>query len=333
MKLKKCFIIISLGICLTPAFSVIFHLNKGTEQISFGVIAVRIAHFEAFIDMYLYIRANILMVRNPVPLNVREGKDNCFFLGDEFVNIYSKSMNFIQSDEDCIKKVAFQIDSIKRYSENLGYSFYTTIAPSKHTVYPDYLPRKPLPPVSKDIDMLKKQGINLIDMKEYMIPLKDSLFLYYKTDSHWNDYGAFLGAKKLLDVIRQDYPLISELNINDYDIEEFIFEGGDLLKMLKKNVPETQIRLIPKVSIPIQEESQRLKSDMWFRYYNPTKKMKVLVIGDSFFHNIANFISSQFGEVYKIHIIDFDFEILDKEKPDIVIFECAERDICNFSLF
>ena len=333
MKLKKHFIVVTLVLCFLP---VLYAIYSSKAIIGLNNLEDRIAHINAFVDIYLKLKSSINP--NPIPMSVRKGKDGWFFLGDNYANVYSKSLNLIPTNEEKIKKTAHQIDSLKRFSESLGCTFYFAVGPNKHTIYPEFLPQKALPSKSKEIDLLKRKllmehDIDLIDMKEYIIPLKDSIDLYYKTDSHWNEYGAFLGAKKVIEHINQDYLSVQKLDIHDFIFEEFVYDQGGLTKMLKQHILETQYHITLKDSSFIKETKQQLKSYYCHRYYNPTKKLKLLIIGDSFWDNMAKFFANTFGEVYKVHVKDFNYSILIEERPDILLLELVERDCADLPFF
>ena len=110
MKLKKYFIVIALALCFRPVLYALYGMRDVLEN--------KITNINTFVDIYFKIKSDINP--NPIPKSVRKGKDGWFFLGDEYANVYSKSLNLITSNEEEIKNAAFQIDLLKRFSESLG---------------------------------------------------------------------------------------------------------------------------------------------------------------------------------------------------------------------
>ena len=105
--------------------------------------------------------------------------------------------------------------------------------------------------------------------------------------------------------------------------------------MIKINIKEEHIKLIPKIEYQaIELEKKLLVPDNYFRAsnnyeyrYKGKGKLKVLVFRDSFSTSMIQFLKEYFGESIYIWHHDFNKEIIEQEKPDIVITEIIERDI------
>ena len=70
---------------------------------------------------------------------------------------------------------------------------------------------------------------------------------------------------------------------------------------------------------------KRKKVDYEFRFYNPNKKLKVLVFRDSFSNAMKELYAATFNEVVFIWEPKFSQELVERENPDIVIIEFVER--------
>ena len=62
------------------------------------------------------------------------------------------------------------------------------------------------------------------------------------------------------------------------------------------------------------------------RYIGNANKFKILVFHDSFFNGMSKFFKESFGETVFVWS-DLQFGLVEKEKPDILIYERVERDI------
>lgn len=68
-------------------------------------------------------------------------------------------------------------------------------------------------------------------------------YVYYKTEHHWTDTGAYLGYKELMKTIRKDYPNVKMVSLNDYDKSYSKMVRGDfdrrydIGQTFKNNIP------------------------------------------------------------------------------------------------
>ncbi|MBF0202558.1 MAG: hypothetical protein HQK66_14870, partial [Desulfamplus sp.] len=133
------------------------------------------------------------------PSRVLVGKENFLFLGDSYEQVVMQSMNVINFTDG---QLAFMVDILKSIKEKVnasGAKFYVTVAPNKHSIYPEYLPGRLIPNDRRTnvydqfAAALTTTDINFIDLMYILKGAKtryDSL--YYKTDSHWSNLGAFI---------------------------------------------------------------------------------------------------------------------------------------------
>ncbi len=98
------------------------------------------------------------------------------------------------------------------------------IAPDKATIYPDKLPDEiQLSTTPSRLDAvgayLKQHGPPVwVDLTSPLLNERKQHDVYYKTDSHWNPYGAFVAYTELINHLAQTYPQLSPLSINDFTI-------------------------------------------------------------------------------------------------------------------
>ena len=159
-----------------------------------------------------------------------------------------------------------------------------------------------------------------------------SLQLYYKTDTHWNELGAFEAYRDIvgrLDRAGAIYrPQLASLDQYDIVVEPFL--GGDLsVRMLQ--VPwlfsDVTIHLRPKQGLPVVEAVSVNQTDSVYR--NSEGRGRLVVIGDSFSPLLARFLSYHFAEV-ELHPYAerrFDGGVAAAGKADVEILEVIERNL------
>ena len=83
-------------------------------------------------------------------------------------------------------------------------SFVFFIAPDKEIVYRQYMPDyyAPVTDTSRAKELVKyireNSDIQVIYPLEDLLAASEQGLTYYKTDTHWNDYGGFVGSQELL---------------------------------------------------------------------------------------------------------------------------------------
>ena len=91
------------------------------------------------------------------------------------------------------------------YLNEKDIDFYILVAPNKENVYSNYLENKITRSNRKNsrteelIEYLSKNSqLNIIYPKEILVKNRKKYNTYYKYDTHWNDYGAYLGTVELM---------------------------------------------------------------------------------------------------------------------------------------
>lgn len=266
------------------------------------------------------------------------GNDNWLFLSGSFDKIlddFSRKNLYSEKELIAISRV---LENRKKHLEERNIKYYKTFWPNKHTIYPEKLPfyiriqqKDTLSRPDQIISYLKStnSSVDLLDVREKLIKSKRNAQLYFKHDTHWNEYGAFVGYKELFKKISADLPEIQPLTIDDYYIEWKITHGGDLAGMLgvqnkdyedrypvftpliKNNVVELPTVDYPKNTIILYNEDCQ-------------NDLTILVFRDSFTTALTKFISPHFKKSFFIWS-SYDPELVEKVKPDVVVEGYVER--------
>jgi len=294
----------------------------------------------AFRDILIRLYRNIklgLLITNPFPDRVVIGREGWMFLGDYSSSTIKETKGLSVFSDRALELITKNIAESIRLCDSAGIGLYLAIAPEKGTVYGNFLPiiqsRRPtkLQQVKKQ---LNKIGFPLMDLKDNFKQLQNPA-IYYKTDSHWNEFGEFYGYQTLMLHIKKDFPSLDILQINDFTIDTIFNHQGDLAKLLF--LPGTErkyvftvdntrdiIEIGKKYSVP---ESYPFKPSTYERRSgNTSQELKVLVFHDSFFREFPKFLAPSFKETVFIWSV-WDKKIILNEKPDIVIFEITERNL------
>ncbi|MBB6454562.1 hypothetical protein HNQ94_003051 [Salirhabdus euzebyi] len=271
------------------------------------------------------------------PINrVLIGKDGWLFYNDEGVTEDYRGVNHFDDIE--LETIKSNLEERKKWLEAQGIKFYITVAPNKHTIYPEYLPsnikkHKEESRLDQLINYLEyNSDIDIIDLRKTLIKNKGEENLYRKNDTHWNDLGAFYAYSEIVNVIGEDFENIKPLSIGKYSLN-YSSGGGDLAFMLSMNdiLLEERINLDPTFKSAVKD----IEIDKSI-YPNPNRLVvkgnesisnsyKLLMFRDSFSNALIPYLSENFSSSIYVWDYAFNTDIIQHEKPDIVIHELAER--------
>lgn len=258
--------------------------------------------------------------------------------GDESIFKYKKKL---------IEKELKSRYNIVKYRKELlaaqEIPYFVVIAPNKRSIYHEYLPEN-LQRLNENskydqiTEYLDKNSLDInIDVKKALIKEKQKgKLLYFKSDTHWNDYGAFIAYNQIISKLGTYYPELKPMPLTDFDFVH-IEHAGDLTSMLgmEEYFKEKTYTLIPKnnrtAKITAIDNIDGIGSKgMLLSECNSCSNVTIVVVGDSFNVALTPFIAEHFSKgvyIQKAENPDVMGKIIMKVKPDIVLFETVERDM------
>lgn len=256
-----------------------------------------------------------------------------------------KSMNDVYQGKNIVND-----DKLKRYYnifkyrkdflDSINCKYYVVIAPTKTTVYPEFLPLSQQNTgktslTNQIVNLLDTvNGLTFIDLRSVLINVKDSIRLFNKTDTHWNAYGSYIAYNAIMETISIDFPKLAPVNISNFVIDSVTVKGMNLTNVLGiyHGIHETRITCDPTFEKRSKKGKMRnyptldwfpLKAEYEEVYSTENDSLpKMLMIRDSFARTLIPFFSEHFSE--SVYIFDgwhhdFNEEIVINEKPDIYI--------------
>ncbi len=119
-----------------------------------------------------------------------------------------------------------------------GIRYLFVIAPDKHAIYPEYLPDSLVNvPTQTKLDqfvayMRANSTVEVLDLRPALMQAKKIRPTYLMTDTHWNQYGAFVGYQALIRALSDDIPGLEPLSYKAFNVETREQAAGDLAEML-----------------------------------------------------------------------------------------------------
>jgi alginate O-acetyltransferase complex protein AlgJ len=273
---------------------------------------------------------------SPAGMKVRIGREGWLFYAED--RVLEDYANVIPFNSEDLEKIGRGLEERRAWLEGKGTKLFIIVPPNKHSIYSEYLPLN-IHKIGKEsrLDQVKAYlerypKLEFVDVREAFFKAKPEQRLYHKTDTHWNEYGAFLAYKELIDRIGLHFPAIKKLSLDDFTVNIARTRGGDLagLLSLSDRLVEDTITLVPK-TVPMAQAAPSPFLDpldgknMIVREVDNPHLPKAVVFHDSFTKALVPFLSESFRRVVFVPTLDFMPELIEREKPDVVIIECVER--------
>jgi alginate O-acetyltransferase complex protein AlgJ len=267
------------------------------------------------------LRVGLLGV-SPIP-SVIVGKDGWLFYRSEVLadgNSLNDHRGTIPLSDAELAKLWSRIQDNQRVFSEMGLPYLVVIVPNKHTLYGEYLPDRMRPyrsptRLEQFSDFLRGQamaGTLVLDLRGPLMEAKAKHPVYWKTDSHWNSYGAYIGYREIMQRLSLYDRNLAPLALREDRVTVAQSpKGGDLSQMLlmQDRLPEpydTQLE-------PVQPPRERFKNTLFLRH-------------DSFGDGLYPFLNMQVERIHNIApFAPFPFEQIAVERPIAVVHVFAER--------
>ena len=267
-----------------------------------------------------------------------KGKADWLFLGNSFERTVDKLELVTVPDSSMIDESNQNIINVAKKAAEFNTQVALLVGPNKSSVYSEYLPDDIIPSKKRYLNFFLdplRQTPNLIvyDPTEDLIAFKKTEgILYWMTDTHWNNKGAFLAYQGFSKLLGTPSPVVDFINSTP--------RSGDLIGIAKLNNfplhPEDNWDIVWKntLSLTEQEIPDEQKSTMGSATIVTNKKplsdKYIWVVGDSFTEALKPFINATFKEVrYLGHwhkLKDLPLALTQAtRKPDMIIVIRVER--------
>jgi len=298
------------------------------------------------------------------PKQVIVGKENWLFLGNQYSKTISETINGGSSDTFIEKSNnVFNAQNAwdAWYKEHNVKEFKIIIGPNKSTIYPEFYPKWALPLDGNDKlkTFLLKDSDIYINVLDPINNSKGDLDLYFRTDTHWNKYGAAVAFKELMRYLKNSDDTLHTLKADSFitsDVKPRL--GGDLSSFLKMQSIEHDVS--PETYLTGSNKIEHLiinyrTNELLYKGSKPVGNMhdvlliktplalnnrKVLWFSDSFGDSMGYYMTAMYSDVLKTHHIIFNkpevvAELVKEWKPDLVFITTVERDAFgyNFSTY
>lgn len=244
----------------------------------------------------------------------------------------------------------YSIDELEIIAENMinardflasqGKEFVITIIPNKSRVYSEYMPdmcgdvsqecrlNQVYQYLSENTDLTIVSPYN--DIVSYKEAHPENQ-LYFKYDTHWNNFGAYVAAQSIsrvwgfempdLDTVEQVY-----VDSDTYDLARMINLGD----YLKEDAPIATAYSGHMARVEIQSDGMSFTGTV---DQGTADARKLYIIGDSFSALLFPYLACHFNSSKSDMYYNYNYSSLESYDPDVVVFECVERYLNNMLHF
>ena len=234
-----------------------------------------------------------------------------------------------------------------------GTEIIYVIAPNHLTIYPETAPewlqnRK----VSDDsrlsqlLDAFKNvEYVKFIDLKTALTKAKETApyRIYNKTDTHWNELGAYYAYVEIMNHISGKFPAAAPDSLDAFNVYTEDVAGGDMANFLGVNLNSVKehgvyVRAKNGLKSGIVKDHSMNFANAWFSDMHefeidngvlPT----MIMYRDSFSTNLMSFLAEKFSHSRFHTMWDYpeELELYEQMKPDYIIIEYVERSLGGLS--
>ena len=217
-----------------------------------------------------------------------------------------------------------------------GIIYLFVIAPDKHVIYPEYMPdtirRAPISRIDQLVsDLQQHSTVRVVDLRPALLAAKDRERLYPRTDTHWNDRGAFVGYQSIVDSLTEEIPTVRSASRTAFEPRVERTAGLDLAGMLglTEVLHEEDLLLVPThaatARIVEPEHPNRRLTHARIVTEAPIHGPRAVVFMDSFGPGLVPFLSEDFSRAVYLWQDNVDLQVVQQERPQVVIQELVGR--------
>ena len=319
-------------------------LITGILAVSLYVMSQSLANGISQFDDHLWGKEALISTFNQLKLKLGDRVISKVLVGKEgwldytgFGNLDGYQNAFETSPEE-LQNTVKKLQKLYKELKKRNITLLLVIAPNKATIYPDKLPDEiqKLGPRSKlDVltDYMQQSGPPImLDLRPALLEGRKKQEIYYKTDTHWNQYGAFIGYTEIMKALSKTYRQLTPKRIEDFELTTQKPYLHDLPRYIgATHMLETGVVISPKendahLAVLNNDALAPLQIYITQKKNSPT----ILMYVDSFGIKLKDFFPPQFSKsTFIVNTSEYpdalSLTTIDIIKPNIVVVEMVER--------
>jgi alginate O-acetyltransferase complex protein AlgJ len=237
------------------------------------------------------------------------------------------------------KKLVNELSNLNQYLKSQDINLLIVVAPNKASIYPDKLPEqiKSLPTESRLdrlISYLESNNLPVVvDLSPALRNARQDQDVYYKTNTHWNGYGAFVAYTTIINALRNSHPELKPYETADLELVTAAPTVHDISSLMYANfITEPTFFFRPKKTIVQTSHPGDTVGYNRYSWIPDSNLPTLLMFHDSFgFFYLNDYLSVNFGKSHFINLHSTSAYLtqtsIQQFKPDIIIIEIVERNL------
>jgi alginate O-acetyltransferase complex protein AlgJ len=267
------------------------------------------------------------------------GKQGWFFFNHP--NAVAQHQGSAEFSREQLEAWKVELTARRDWLAQRGIAYLFVLAPNKHAIYPEFMPDRIArgegadPHTRLAAFLAAESDLNVVDLKPALLDRKQTERVYHKTDTHWNDRGAYLAYREIIAAAAQslaNHPavgtatpvhaisrqtpgmgLTSIVGLSRYYTEENLSNEKSSPRARVKpeharNFKQREQNLLP-LALGVEDRSLP----------------RAVVFRDSFANALVPYLSENFSRIVFTWNRDLDLRLIQIEQPDIVIHEVVGR--------
>ncbi len=263
------------------------------------------------------------------------GRRGWFYLAD--AHVLDQYQGLARFDDHELERWGHVLEERHRWLSERGIEYLVVFVPNKSTIYPEFMPRtKPrLSDHSQLAQLLehlqKNADLSLLDLRPYLANAKLDKRVYHRTDTHWNDLGAYLAYEQILARLENERWSLEPAPVRFERREQ---KGLGLVRLvgLSESFPEEMLVLElearqAKLSRQFRGEyTERVTRQLPVSFERPGSNLpRAVMFRDSFANTLIPYLSENFSRILYVWDMNIRPRVIERERPDYVIQQITER--------
>jgi hypothetical protein len=260
-----------------------------------------------------------------------------FFAGDDALASYRAVQPLTEAE---LTRWQRRMERRQAWLAERGIRFLVVIAPNKETIYPEYMPARlnrvrDTTRLDQIVSHLRERSsVAILDPRAALRSAKAGGTVYFRTDTHWNDAGAWLLHREIVARLRAWYPEVEARPAVPIVRVRWGW-SGDLATMLglEGRIGEHPLLLAPpRVSRAADPGARPLdpQRQLSAAERSIASRLRVVMFHDSFGVSLQPLLSESCSRIVfssgpSDWRLNFDPALVERERPAVVIQEIAER--------
>ena len=164
------------------------------------------------------------------------GKDGWLYYGAEKeIELYTGAEPFTMEEMERWRQ---SFTSMRDWLKARGVAFVVVFVPEKQAVYPEDMPDSivRVRPRTREDQLIEYLGavsdLHVVDLRPVLREAKTGGQIYFRTDTHWNDAGAFAAYQVIARELGREVRRVEPLRASDFEVVEAQEYSGDLAGIL-----------------------------------------------------------------------------------------------------